>query len=167
MLVRIWRMSPVLALVVGVGTSNGCRKNPASSDFVATGTSAPAGTPGDPGAAPARVPAAELGPPCGEDGKPECPLQRWMDETMSAAMTTKSGYRLADGFAYLAALDPPGFPQWRALAELGREAANRGDFGAAKRICAACHDQYRPRFRSEEGRRRVLPPPLPPPSSPP
>jgi hypothetical protein len=167
-------MSPVLALVLGVGTSNGCRKDPAP---VTNGTpavtsptpgqfAAPAGNPGDQGAA-GTLPAAELGPPCGDDGKVECPLQRWMDETMSAAMTTRSGGKLAQGFAYLAALDPAGFPQWRALSELGREAANRDDFGGAKRICAACHDQYRPRFRSEPGRRRVLPPPLPPPSSPP
>lgn len=81
---------------------------------------------------------------------------------MNSALTTRAAPRLAEGFAYLAAFDPAGYPQWRALAELGREAANRQDFAAAKRICAACHDQYRARYRADEGRRRPLPPPLPP-----
>jgi hypothetical protein len=72
-----------------------------------------------------------------------------MDRTMNAAMNTKAAPALTEGFAQLAAFEPPGFPQWAALAHLGRQAAQRSDFVAANRICTACHEQYRERYRKE------------------
>jgi hypothetical protein len=162
--VRTWRKSWVRAALLGLGAlcaAPACRKNSAANDPSVAPASA------DQPAVPAPGPGEELGPPCGDDGKPDCPLQRWMDETMTEAVSRQAWPQVAEAFAYLAALDPPGFPQWRALAELGREAANRGDLAAVKRVCSACHDHNRPRFRAAPTRRRILPPPLPPPSSPP
>ena len=66
---------------------------------------------------------------------------------MNAAMTTQSAPALEKAFAYLAELEPPGFPQWAGLAQLGKEAALRGDYPAVKRICTACHDRFRARYR--------------------
>ena len=76
---------------------------------------------------------------------------------MNAAMTTQSAPELQAAFTILGQLDPPGFPQWTALAQQGREAALRGDFPAVKRVCTTCHDQYRARYRREL-RGRPLPP---------
>jgi hypothetical protein len=88
-----------------------------------------------------------------------------MDATMNAAMSTKSAGDLETAFGQLADMAPPGFPQWADLARVGEEAAGRKDFAAAKRICSACHEQYRPRYRAEI-RSRALALPSPEPNGP-
>jgi hypothetical protein len=72
-----------------------------------------------------------------------------MNHTMNAALTTKSAAELETAFAQLAKLEPPGFPQWSTLAQTGKDAAARADFSAVKRVCSACHEQYRPLYRKE------------------
>lgn len=100
------------------------------------------------------VPAA---PRCGEPGRPECPLQRWMDQRLNGPLAQEATAELVKSFRYLAAIAPQEFPDWGAWALNGAESASRGDFEAIKRSCTGCHDDYRARYRKEM-RARALPP---------
>jgi hypothetical protein len=84
-----------------------------------------------------------------------------MDRNLNDAMTTKSGPRLEQAFATLATFEPPDFLEWSEFADIGRSAAARGDLGTVGRICTACHDKYRSRYRREV-RSRPLPQTLSP-----
>jgi hypothetical protein len=88
-------------------------------------------------------------PACGQDGLPECPLQGWMDQEINAFYNTRARTELAAAFRFLARLAPPGYPDWAPWAEGGAAAADKGDFGLAKRACNGCHDDYRERYRTE------------------
>lgn len=95
-------------------------------------------------------------PGCGEPGRPECPLQRWMDQRLNGPLASEATAQLEKSFRYLAAIAPAEFPDWAAWALNGAESATRGDFEAVKRSCAGCHNDYRARYRKEM-RARALP----------
>lgn len=101
---------------------------------------------------PVAAPAAAPPAPCPE-GR-ECVLERWMDGVLSH-LDVSTPAPFARAFRDLAAAQPEGYPEWRALAENGAVAAERADAAAVKRACNACHDQYRPKYRAEERRKPV------------
>jgi hypothetical protein len=147
----------VVPLALVLLCSLGCRKFLFGDAAEEAPPPAPATAPPEP----QRPPPPPPPPPCGEQGQPECPLQSWMDRNLNDALTMKSGSRLEQAFATLATFEPPDFSEWSEFADIGRSAAARGDLGTVGRICTACHDKYRARYRLEI-RARPLPQTLSP-----
>jgi len=48
----------------------------------------------------------------------------------------------------LATVAPPDYPHWAAVAAKASQAARNRDVEAVRRGCAACHQQYRVRYRT-------------------
>lgn len=49
----------------------------------------------------------------------------------------------------LATVAPPGYSRWAEVSERASQAAKDRDVEAVRKGCAACHQQYRARYRSE------------------
>lgn len=86
--------------------------------------------------------------PCGGAHQDDCPLESWMESTLSSALQESDAPALARGFAHLD-LDLPGEPRWRPLVRAGLEAAQHGDLEAVRKVCKDCHDGVRDRFRRD------------------
>ena len=93
---------------------------------------------------------------CGNKGDPACPVQAWMKANMASAVASDDGPALAKQFDYVAAHAPPGFANWRSIAQGGAAKARAGDLPGAKTACKACHDQYKAKYKAELRDRPVL-----------
>lgn len=72
---------------------------------------------------------------------------------MGAATASGDAKALVPIFAQTAALDPkdPELPSWKAMAEKGKAAAEKGDLAGAKATCKECHDAYRDTYKKKHG----------------
>jgi hypothetical protein len=76
------------------------------------------------------------------------PLQRWMESDLLYRIRTKDFRGLVRSLDALATVAPPQYPNWAGVASRAAQAARAGDVEAVRRGCAACHQQYRSRYRS-------------------
>lgn len=86
-------------------------------------------------------------PTCGAQGKPECPLQRWMDHHLNGPLSRAEYPALEQGFHDLAQVAPASFTGWNAWAQGGAAAANHRDHDGISKACKGCHEGYRERYR--------------------
>jgi cytochrome c553 len=54
-----------------------------------------------------------------------------------------------------AAFGPPGYTNWKSIANDGAKAAKGGDLAAAKASCRSCHDQYKKKYQAEFRTRKI------------
>lgn len=116
---------------------SGCRRSAESSPPV---PARPAPRPAE------REPAGD--PLCGTAGRPDCPLQAWMDSHLNAGLSNGDFAGMARDFKQLADDPPPGFNGWAESALAGAEAADRQDQPGVKAACDACHEDFRERYRA-------------------
>jgi hypothetical protein len=102
----------------------------------------------------APTPASADGATCGSKENP-CPLQKWMRQNMSAAMTAGDMAALATAFEKAAKLAPdPTWngadpkASWDAIAKVGLAAAKANDTAAVKATCKGCHDAYKDKYKA-------------------
>lgn len=72
---------------------------------------------------------------------------------MGAAAAGGEAKALAPIFEKTAALDPKdaAFPNWKAITEKGKAAAEKDDLAGAKATCKECHDAYRDSYKTKHG----------------
>lgn len=92
---------------------------------------------------------------CGKAPLPDCPLQMWMKGNAALAFASGDFYRLERTFLRIAALEPAGYTDWRAIAERGAVGARAGSLDDCRLACKACHDTLRPRYVAEQRSRTV------------
>jgi hypothetical protein len=63
-------------------------------------------------------------------------------------LRTKDFRGLVRSLDALAAVEPSGYSRWKDVAENASRAAKDRDIEAVRSGCAACHQQYKARFRS-------------------
>lgn len=91
---------------------------------------------------------------CGSKENP-CPLQGWMRQNVNPPMNKSDGPGLAEALDKIAAMAPPGYPNWTSISKDGAAAARSGDMSATKASCRSCHDQYKKKYKSEMRGRKV------------
>jgi hypothetical protein len=84
---------------------------------------------------------------CGDKGKPDCPMQRWMKSVAGGAVASGDTERLARAFNAMSKA-PPGFGGWAAICATGAAKAQAGDFDGAKAQCKVCHSKYQARYHA-------------------
>jgi hypothetical protein len=75
------------------------------------------------------------------------PLRIWMKTELVARLKHADYDRLAAALTALAAVRPPGFERWEAIAREGAHAASKHDLEAVRHACLTCHQAYRQRVR--------------------
>jgi hypothetical protein len=72
---------------------------------------------------------------------------------MGAAAAGGEAKALAPIFAQTATLAPKdsAFPNWKAISDKGKAAAETGDLAGAKATCKECHDAYKDSYKSKHG----------------
>lgn len=71
----------------------------------------------------------------------------------------KMGSQVANGeakalspiFVQTKGMGKPEFPDWAAISDRGKAAADKGDLAAAKATCKECHDAYRDAYKTKYG----------------
>jgi glutaryl-CoA dehydrogenase len=104
----------------------------ASSEPAASGSASGAAAP----AKPARV------WDCGDKGKPDCPMQKWMKSVAGGAVASGDTERLARAFQTMAGRAPGGMGGWAGICAVGIAKAQAGDFDGSKAQCKSCHAKY-------------------------
>jgi hypothetical protein len=107
---------------------------------------------GDAGAtaASADAGAAATGAECGRKPLPDCPLQGWMKNNTTPAITSKDFNALAVALDKIAAFAPgSGYPNWVSISKDGAAAARASELEAVKAACRGCHDQYKAKYKAE------------------
>jgi hypothetical protein len=136
----------------GSGTT-GSSGTPASSGKPAASTSAAspkpstsaAAAPSDSAATPAPSGSSKFA--CGSKEDP-CPMQKWMKENVGKAMKAGDKEKVAAGLKFISEHAPPGFDEWKAIAEDGaKKAATNLDEAGAN--CKKCHTTYQEKWRAE------------------
>jgi hypothetical protein len=89
---------------------------------------------------------------CGKSPLPDCPLQMWMKGNAALALASGDFDRLERTFLHIAALEPAGYGNWRAIAERGAVGARAGSLDECRLACKTCHDTLRPRYVAEHRR---------------
>jgi hypothetical protein len=84
---------------------------------------------------------------CGEKGKPDCPMQRWMKSVAGGAVASGDNERLARAFNAMSKA-PPGFGAWAGICATGAAKAQAGDFDGAKAQCKVCHAKFQARYHA-------------------
>lgn len=84
---------------------------------------------------------------CGDKGKPDCPMQKWMKGVAGGAVASGDSERLARAFNAMSKA-PPGFGGWAAICATGAAKAQAGDFDGAKAQCKVCHSKYQSRYHA-------------------
>lgn len=97
------------------------------------------------GSAAAKAPAKTF--ECGDKGKPDCPMQKWMKSVAGSAVASGDNERLARAFNAMAKA-PPGYGDWAGMCAVGAAKAQAGDFDGAKAMCKTCHVKYQSRYHS-------------------
>ena len=75
-------------------------------------------------------------------------LQSWMESELLYRVRTKDYPGLARALDALAAVAPREYPHWADVATASAQAARDGDLERVRRGCAACHREYRARYRA-------------------
>lgn len=74
-------------------------------------------------------------------------MQKWMKENVGKAMKAGDKDGLTAGFKTIAEHAPPGYDQWKSIAEDGgKKVGNLDDAGA---VCKKCHELYQTSYRSD------------------
>jgi hypothetical protein len=76
------------------------------------------------------------------------PLQDWMKSELLHRIRTQDFRGLVRSLDALAAVAPADYPRWATVAAAASRAASNHDVEGVRRGCAACHQQYRARYRS-------------------
>lgn len=84
---------------------------------------------------------------CGEKGKPDCPMQRWMKSVAGGAAMSGDANRLKSAFLAMSKA-PPGMGGWASLCATGAAKAGEGDIDGAKAMCKACHGKYQAAYHA-------------------
>lgn len=92
---------------------------------------------------------------CGTKPLPDCPLQAWMKANMNPPVMASDTAKLGEVLEKAAAFAPPGFTNWKSIANDGAKAAKGGDLAAAKASCRSCHDQYKKKYQAEQRTRKI------------
>jgi hypothetical protein len=87
-------------------------------------------------------------PAASPSAPPPTRLKRWMESELLYRIRTKDFRGLVRSLDALASVAPAEYPRWAAVAAEASRAAQEGDVEAVRRGCAACHQQYRVRYRS-------------------
>ena len=93
---------------------------------------------------------------CGDKGKPDCPMQRWMKSVAAGAAVSGDAARIGRAFNGMGRA-PPGMGAWSGIAAAGAAKAAAGDFDGAKAQCKVCHGKYQSSYHA---RLRDIPWPL-------
>ncbi len=112
----------------------------------ASGPVASASAPVADASASAAKPAAKVFD-CGDKGKPDCPMQKWMKGVAGGAVASGDTDRLAKAFLGMSKA-PPGFGGWTAITAAGAAKAQAGDFDGAKAQCKVCHTKFQSRYHA-------------------
>jgi hypothetical protein len=75
-------------------------------------------------------------------------LKSWMESELLYRVRTKDYPGLVRALDALAAVAPREYPHWAEVATGSAQAAREGDLERVRRGCAACHREYRARYRS-------------------
>lgn len=118
----------------------------ASSSAPAPASASASGSAAASGSAEANKPAAKVFD-CGDKGKPDCPMQKWMKGVAGGAVASGDTERLARAFNAMSKA-PPGMGGWAAICAAGAAKAQAGDFDGAKAQCKVCHAKYQSRYHS-------------------
>jgi hypothetical protein len=92
---------------------------------------------------------------CGKKPLPNCPLQGWMKQNTSAAMSTQDFDALAKALDATVAFAPPGYGNWASISRDGAAAARAQNLDGVKASCKGCHNQYQTRYRNELRTRKI------------
>ena len=84
---------------------------------------------------------------CGDKGKPDCPMQRWMKGVAGGAVISGDAAKLTRAFQAMSKA-PPGMGGWSSIAATGASIAQGGDFDGAKAQCKVCHARYQSAYRA-------------------
>ena len=79
---------------------------------------------------------------CGEKGKPDCPMQRWMKGVAGGAVASGDNDKLARAFNSIGAHPVSGLGAWSGICATGAAKAQAGDFDGSKAMCKSCHGKY-------------------------
>ena len=118
---------------------------PSAAPSAKASASASASASGSTSSAAAAPPAKEWA--CGDKGKPDCPMQKWMKSVAAGAAMSGDTARLARAFNAMSKA-PPGMGAWGGMCATGAAKANDGDFDGAKAMCKACHAKYQSAYHS-------------------
>jgi hypothetical protein len=94
---------------------------------------------------------------CGGPSQPNCPLESWMEDEMSAPQLSHDWTHLARSHARLAAHAPAAYPRWAEWATAGLHAVQARDRVAMKASCDGCHKAIRDDYRERMGGRPAPP----------
>ncbi len=80
------------------------------------------------------------------DGKP---MLAWMRAHAAPPLLANDAAAVAEAFAAMIPMAPPGYEFWKSIASDGANAARIGELGPAKAACRGCHALYTDRYRRE------------------
>lgn len=83
---------------------------------------------------------------CGSKEDP-CPMQKWMKENIGKAKKAGEKDQVAAHFKTISEHAPPGYDQWKSIAEEGIKASS--DLDKAGDVCKKCHDLYQTPYRND------------------
>ena len=75
-------------------------------------------------------------------------LQRWMESELLYRIRVRDFRGLERSLDALATVAPPAYARWAEVAQSASQAAKDHDVEAVRKGCAACHQQYRARYRA-------------------
>ena len=75
-------------------------------------------------------------------------LQRWMESELLYRIKVRDFRGLERSLDALATVAPPAYARWAEVAQSASRAARDHDVDAVRKGCAACHQQYRARYRA-------------------
>jgi hypothetical protein len=75
-------------------------------------------------------------------------LQRWMESELLYRIRVRDFRGLERALDALATVAPPAYARWAEVAQHASQAAKDHDVDAVRKGCAACHQQYRARYRA-------------------
>lgn len=78
-----------------------------------------------------------------------------MKSNMNPPVMTSDTAKLAEALDKAAGFAPPGYTNWKSIANDGAKAAKGGDLAAAKASCRSCHDQYKKKYQAEFRTRKI------------
>lgn len=145
------RISQVFSLLLAAAlTSCGSGDGGASSASAKSSAAPPSGSTAAPPAAsssaPAAAPSGSARFACGSKEDP-CPMQKWMKENIGKAKKAGEKDKVAADFKTISEHAPPGYDQWKSIAEEGIKASS--DLDKAGDVCKKCHDLYQTPYRND------------------
>jgi hypothetical protein len=144
--VPIPRRSPPSDTATATASATGSTLAPPAS--ASASGSAPVGSASGSGSAGANKPPAKVYE-CGEKGKPDCPMQKWMKGVAGGAVASGDADRMARAFQGMSRA-PSGMGGWSGIVATGIAKAQAGDFDGAKAQCKACHSKYQSSYHANQ-----------------